>query len=55
MDAVTVTSEVCNTFLNRFVLKGLPYGYGEIFSGGASGPVEGSGTAKPRAEASYDS
>ena len=31
MDAVTFTSDVCNTFINRFVLKGLPNGYGENF------------------------
>ena len=29
-------------------------GMGRISSGGASGPVEGSGAAKPRAEASLD-
>ena len=28
MDAFTFTSDVCITFMNRFVLKGSTYGYG---------------------------
>ena len=31
MDAVIFTSYVCNTFIDRFFLKGLPYGYGNSF------------------------
>ena len=55
MDAVTFTSDVFNTLINRFVLKGLPYfGMGRISYGGSSGPVEGSGAAKPGPEAFLD-
>jgi hypothetical protein len=35
-------------------LKGYPMGIGRIYSGGVSGPVEGSGVAKPGAEAFLD-
>jgi hypothetical protein len=45
MDAVTFTSDVCNTFINRFVLEWSPYGYGENFfwrSFWASGGIRGS-------------
>ena len=55
MDAVTFPSEVCNKFINRLVSKGFQKGMGRISSGGASGPVEGSGAAKPGVEASLDS
>ena len=47
MDAVTFTSNVYNSFINRFVLKWLPYGYGENFfwrSFSASGGIRGSKT-----------
>ena len=55
MDAVTFTSDVCITFIDRFVLKRVTIRVlGEIFSGGVSEPVEGSGAAKPGVEAFLD-
>ena len=54
MDAVNFTSDVCKTFINRFVLTGSPLGIGSISSVGVSGPVEGTGEAKPGTEAFLD-
>ena len=55
MDAVTFTSDVCNTFINRFVLKRSPYRYGENFFWRSFWAIEGSGAAKLWAEGSLDS
>ena len=47
LNAVTLTSDVCNTSINRFVLKGSPYEYGDNFfwrSFWASGGIRGSKT-----------